>query len=117
MWIRVLTAAMMLAPMASEPVLAQAAAGAPNWTPAQRAANDAGLCARDWPDNYVMQEHCRRQQREGWDQWFAAMARADHGMQRALMKCLADWDELGRINAMMAGHCARQQTEARDRMR
>lgn len=69
-------------------------------------------CAREWPDDFQMQQHCLKEQAAGMLQFKAVSDELGKPIEKALEKCTEAWTKDRLPDWQMIGHCAVEQATA-----
>lgn len=74
-------------------------------------------CARQWPDDFRMQEHCLKLAAQGMVELKAVHDEFGTKLEKALEECVELWTEDRLPDWRMIGYCAKQQADAYERLR
>jgi hypothetical protein len=98
-------------------LIALALASAPFDTKADYVVLAKEHCAREWPDDFQMQNYCLDQQLKGMLQFKAVSDDLGTKIEKALERCTEEWTRDRLPDWQMIGHCAVEQGTAWHRIK
>ena len=69
-------------------------------------------CSGEWPNDFVMQKHCREQQTEGYSEFTDIWTEAVQNIRTAAAQCVLDWSDDLLFDWTMIHYCVDQQLTA-----